>query len=278
MITEKQKKERKLGIGGSDMPIILELSSYKTAYQLYLEKKLIIESSHDETPIQYWGNVLESVIRAEFSRRNNVVVEEPTETFIHPFYNFMRGHIDGWIPEWNAVFEAKNSNQFMAHLWGKSQSDVIPIEYLVQVAFYCSVLNSPCAYISVLIGGNDYREFKYTRDLELEETIIHAATKFWDSVQNDNPPTPINHNDIKLKYPFHDPAKSKSVDSFINDKLCDIKSVRLKMKELKEIEDKSKLTIMEYMEDAECLVDECGRALVTWKSNKNNSRQFLIKD
>src|ERR1700753_293428 len=134
MITEKQKKERKLGIGGSDMPIILGLSSYKTPFQLYLEKKLIIEISQDESPIQYWGNVLEAVIRTEFSRRNNVVIEEPKETFIHPFYDFMRGHIDGWIPQWNAVFEAKNSNQFMTHLWGKSQSDVIPIEYLVQVA------------------------------------------------------------------------------------------------------------------------------------------------
>ena len=44
MITEKQRQERKLGIGGSDMPIILGLSTYKTPYQLYLEKTGIVDT------------------------------------------------------------------------------------------------------------------------------------------------------------------------------------------------------------------------------------------
>jgi len=181
MITEAQREERKLGIGGSDMPIILGLSNYKTPYQLYLEK--IGESVGDDaqTPYQYWGQQLESVIRDEFAKRNNVIVETP-DTSIHPFHDYLRGNVDGFIPAWNAVLEVKCSAGFMAHEWGEDGSDVIPMQYLVQVAHYCAVLNADFAYIAVLIGGNDYREFKYTRNFELESKIMDAAKTFWECV------------------------------------------------------------------------------------------------
>jgi len=68
----------------------------------------------------------------------------------------------------------------MAHEWGEDGSDTIPMQYLVQVAHYCATLNADCAYIAVLIGGNQYREFKYTRDLQLEATPNDAAKKFWE--------------------------------------------------------------------------------------------------
>ena len=166
MITEEQKEQRKLGIGGSDMPIILGLSNYKTPYQLYLEKKGILSTSDEMSPLQYWGNRLEGIIRDEFADRNKVIIETPN-TLIHPFYDFMRANIDGYIREWESVLEVKCSSQFMANEWGDDGSDNIPMAYLVQVAHYCSVLNAPSAYIAVLIGGHDYRQYKYTRDFEL---------------------------------------------------------------------------------------------------------------
>src|SRR3954465_6664627 len=105
------------------MPIILGLSNYKTPYQLYLEKSGLLESTQEETQLQYWGNQLEVVIRKEFRKRNKVRVTTPKETFVHPFHQFMRGNIDGFIPKLNAVFEAKCSMQFMASEWGEHGSD-----------------------------------------------------------------------------------------------------------------------------------------------------------
>ena len=206
MITEQQRKERLLGIGGSDIGIILGLSNYKTPYQLYLEKIGEIDSVYEETPLQYWGHQLEPVIRNEFAKRNNVSVEIP-ESFVHPFYDFLRGNLDGFIPSLNAVLEVKCSNQFMAHEWGDIGSDVIPMQYLVQVAHYCAITNADCAYIAVLIGGWDYREFKYTRDMQLEETLIEAAKTFWNCVQTQTPPEPTTQVDLRLMFPKHDPEK-----------------------------------------------------------------------
>lgn len=276
MITDAQREERKLGIGGSDMPIILGLSSYKTPYQLYLEKIGEADNDSEETELQYWGNQLEGIVRDEFAKRNNVVVETP-DTVVHPFNDFLRGNVDGYIPAWNAVLEVKCSSGFMANQWGEDGSDVIPMPYLVQVAHYCSVLNADCAYIAVLIGGNNYREFKYTRDLALENKIIDAAKAFWECVQTRTPPEPINQIDLKLMYPKHDPEKTKTIDSEVAEQLTTLADTRFKIKALSEIEDKYKFNIMQFMKDAECLTDESGKPIVSWKANKRGARTFLLK-
>lgn len=276
MITEQQRKERSLGIGGSDMPIILGLSNYKTPYQLYLEKIGESEINDEMSPVQYWGHLLEEIIRDEFSKRNNVTVETP-ETIVHPFYDFMRGNIDGFIPEWNAVLEVKCSSSFMAHEWGEDGSDVIPMQYLVQVAHYCAITNADSAYIAVLIGGNDYREFKYIRDLELEYHVLSEAKKFWKCVDTKIPPNPVNQIDLKLLYPKHDPEKTLTINRDISQQLTILSETRFKIKELSQVEEKFKFNIMQFMQNAECLVDESGRPIVSWKANKRGTRTFLMK-
>lgn len=275
-LSKEKIQERKLGIGGSDMPIILGLSNYKTPYQLYLEKKGIISTGDISSPVQYWGNRLEAIIRDEFADRNNVLIQTP-DTIVHPFYDFIRANIDGYISEWEAVLEIKCSTQFMANEWGEDGSDYIPMAYLAQVAHYCSVTNADCAYIAVLIGGHDYRQYKYSRDLELEKTIIDAACAFWDAIQKDLPPPATNQIDLRLMFPRHTVGKTVNVVNGIDTHLKNLTEAKAKMKELQAIEEESRFNIMRYMEDNECLVDESGKPLITWKANKKGSRTFLLK-
>ena len=277
MITQQQREDRKLGIGGSDMPIILGLSNYKTPYQLYLEKIGETESTYEDTELQYWGHQLEPIIVQEFMKRNNVTVQESPDSYVHLFHDFLRGNLDGFIPELNAVLEVKCSNQFMAKEWGEEGSDVIPMQYLVQVAHYCAVTNADCAYIAVLIGGHDYREFKYTRDLDLESKVIDAAKKFWECVQNKTPPEPINQVDLRLMYPKHDPEKTITIEPDVAEQLTTLVDTRFKIKALSEVEEKYKFNIMQFMKDSECLVNEQGIPVITWKANKRGSRTFLMK-
>lgn len=276
MITEQQREERKLGIGGSDMPIIMGLSNYKTPYQLYLEKTGQVTPVEEENQLQYWGHQLEGIIRNEFATRNKVHVDCP-DTITHPFYPYLRANVDGLIQEWNAVLEVKCSSSFMSAQWGEDGSDVIPMPYLVQVAHYCAVTNSDCAYIAVLIGGNDYREFKYTRDLELENHVIEAAKTFWECVQSKTPPAPINQVDLKLMFPKHREEKTVTINKDVAQQLTTLTRTRFQIKELSDVEEQYKFNIMQFMKDAECLVDESGKPIVSWKSNKRGSRTFLLK-
>jgi hypothetical protein len=42
-------------------------------------------------------------------------------------------------------------------------------------------------------------------------------------------------------------------------------------------EEQYKFNIMQFMQDAECLVDKEGRPIISWKANKRGSRTFLVK-
>lgn len=276
MITEQQRLARKHSIGGSDTAILMGLSSFKTPYQLFLEKKGLLESSQEESQYAYWGNKLEKVIRDEFAERNKVKIEEP-DMMVHPLIDFMHANVDGYIPEWDAVLEVKCSNAFMASQWGESGSDIIPMPYLVQVAHYVSVMNAKCAHIAVLIGGNDYREYVYHRNLELEAMVIKACSDFWDAVQNDNAPPPYDDSDLKLMYPVSAPKKTVTINSLTRDELTKHIALAAEQKALKTAADKHAFNIKVQMQDAEALLDEQGIPLVTYKSAKNGSRRFIVK-
>lgn len=276
MLSEKQIQHRKLGIGGSDMPIILGLSTYKTPYELYLEKSGLKKTSDEMTPVQYWGSKIEPLLREEFELRNGVKVSQP-DSLVHPFYDYIRANVDGFIDEWNSVLEIKCSHAYMSKEWGENGTDAIPMSYLVQVAHYCGVMNASTAHIAVLIGGNDYREFKYVRDLDLENTLLKAASEFWQCVETKTSPGLQNLRDVNAAYGESKPREVTANEN-INYALKRYKKYTRHIKKIKELQESYRFTIAEYMKDADCLVDSDGNRLATFKSSKTGARRFLIKE
>lgn len=287
-------KSRKLGIGGSDIPIIMGMSHYKTPYQLYQEKISDNVVISQENEPQEWGNILEPIIRIKFAEKNKLRIIAPenhkkyqqisnlisyeSQEIIHPLYDYMRGNLDGFIPDLNAVLEIKCSNQFMSDKWGKEGSDSIPFTYILQVAYYCMLTNADMAYIAVLIGGNSYKEFIYKRNLDIESKITKESQKFWYCVKNRIPPKPMNEIDLRIMFPDHKSKKSVIADEEIKEKLNIINSSREKIKILTQEEHKSKIKIMEYMKDCELLLDDQGIKIASWKKNIKGSRTLLIKN
>lgn len=263
-------------IGGSDIPVILGLSSYKTPYVLYLEKTGTLEETYEETEQQYWGKMLEPVIREHFAKKHNVEILQP-ETIRHPICDYLRANLDGYAPELDAVLEIKCSDKFMRGQWGDEGTDVIPMTYLTQGAHYALLKDSVKTIFPVLIGGNEYREFTYIRDPEIETMIFQAANDFWSCVKSGTPPDPINIDDMKLKYNQTNPEKFLTVTQEISSELMKLADVKAKIKELNELEKEYRFQIMNHMKDSECLIDESGKPLVTWKANKKGQRTFLLK-
>lgn len=277
MLTTKQLSERKLGIGGSDMPIILGLSIYKTPYQLYLEKIADGDPVQSpETTYQYWGNQLEPVIREHFAKKYQIAVETP-DTIVHREYTFLRANVDGFIPSLNAVLEIKTASGWITKEWGENGSDVIPLAYRAQVAHYCLTSGAEKAIIAVLIGGNDYREYIYTPNDNVTKIILNSAKTFWDCVTNRTPPAPSNTVDCRLK--FGAVAPEKSIQLSPKSKLESIVNTLAKLKEEMRVslakEDRLKTEIMQDMGDAEYITDIHGKPVVSWKMTKRG-RMFLM--
>lgn len=275
MLTNQQLLDRTKGIGGSDVAIILGLSDFKTPLELYLEKRGEIEIDTTQTPLQEWGNRLEPVVIEKFIENNNVNVSYP-DTIIHPLYDFMRANIDGFIDNTKRVLEVKCCNSFAASEWGEPGSDEVPFKYLTQVIHYVSCANVDGGDFAVLIGGYDYREYFYERDTTLERKIISACSDFMDCVKSGAEPDAVKISDLKLKYnPV--PGKEVTINQDLVMKIPHLSDVKIKQKQLKELENEYKFEIAKYMADAECLVDANGKPVATYKANKKGSRSLLLK-
>lgn len=276
MITQQQRIARNLGLGGSDIPIIMGISFYKTPYQLYLEKISNVPVDEDMTEAQYWGHKLEPIVREEFEKRHNVTVETP-DTIIHPDYPFLRGNIDGFIPAYNAVLEIKTSSEFVADKWGEEGTSDIPMPYLLQVAHYRFLTNADSVYIAVMIGPHKYREYKYVCDKELENKILKAAQVFWECVQTKTPPKLETTSDVRLMFPIHQEEKQIIIAPEIEKQFKNLIETRFQLKMLGDVEEQYKANIMSHMQDAETLIDNSGHVLATFKTNKRGTRTFLMK-
>src|ERR1017187_7627754 len=125
MLTEEQRQRRKDGLGASDSSIIMGYSTYKTPYQLYLEKTGIVSDEESQTEQQYWGNALEPAILRRFEQENKVTITTP-DTIYHPDFPFIFANLDGWISATQSVVEAKCVNSFQRGQWDSAMSDGIP--------------------------------------------------------------------------------------------------------------------------------------------------------
>ena len=67
-------KQRKLGIGGSDVAAVLGLSAFRTPTDVYLDKIGEAEP-RQATDSMHFGQLLEAVVAKEFARRTGMKVQ-----------------------------------------------------------------------------------------------------------------------------------------------------------------------------------------------------------
>lgn len=278
MLTKEIIEARRMGIGGSDAAAICGLSTFRTPYQIYLEKICqTIEEKKDVKSLQriMWGHFLESIISDHFASRNKVTLIKKDMTW-HPEHEFMFANTDRFIVEWNAILEIKTVDKFACEFWGEEGTDQIPEQYLVQCAHYASVMNVDKVYLAALIGGNDYREYLYERNLQLEEALIQKEKYFWqEHVQKLNPPPASYPSEAAFKYSSVEPEKVEVANSETLAAVKNLLTLKESLRKLNSQEEEIKTKLMEKMKDAEKLIDEAGSTLITWKKTKT-SRQFRL--
>lgn len=188
---------RKKGIGGSDASVVCGVNQYKSPVELFMEKTNQ-QAPEEAGEAAYWGNVLEAVVRAEFTKRTGIEVLEVNKLLRSKEYPYMLANLDGVCrhPSYGTcVFEAKTANAFKAGEW----EETIPHEYMLQLQHYLSITGYVGAYIAVLIGGNTFKWSFIERDEELISKLIRWEGDFWERVKSDIPP-PLDGSEASAKY------------------------------------------------------------------------------
>jgi putative phage-type endonuclease len=294
-ITERSEwlRQRRSGIGGSDIAAIMGLSPWKTSYQLWLEKTGQAPDT-EETPAMYWGTVLEDVVAKEYAVRTADKVQRVNQILRHPELEFMIANIDRAVinPEisgnvrWTGqglttdkILECKTANGFAASKWGEPGSDFVPEQYIMQCQWYMGVTNTEYCDLAVLIGGNDFRVYHLQRDKELIDMMIAAAGEFWGYVLRNEPPPPTTTAECAELYSKADKGSVAYIDEDGMSAAIEILQIADRMKELKAREDELKATIQSQMANSE-VAEHMGTQIATWKnqiSNRLDTKQ-LKKD
>ena len=139
-------KDRDKYIGGSDIPIIMGLSPFKTRFELAQEKAGIREDDFNGNEYTEYGNIMEPKIREYLNK--------------HYGYNFVedkvidgdiRYHADGWDKSRGTILEVKTTSQIFNTLDGYKK-------YIVQLALGMDKFNAKEGILAVYERPDDFNE------------------------------------------------------------------------------------------------------------------------
>jgi len=94
MAYEDWLEHRKLGIGGSDASVVCGINRYKSPVELWMEKTDLLPYQ-EAGEAAYWGTLLESLVRDEFTKRTGINVSQVKHMLQHEKYPFMLANLDG---------------------------------------------------------------------------------------------------------------------------------------------------------------------------------------
>lgn len=182
MAQETVKQDRERYIGGSDIPVILNISPFGTRYNLLLQKCGYYTSSFDGNEYTEYGNVLEPKIR-----------------------DYINEDLEDKFYEGKHIIEARDGEPIgvRCHTDGENQDTVLEIKttsrvhdnieeykiYLVQLLFYMVTTNKQNGILAVYQRPEDFNEefqadrlrlYRVTQSeyKELITTVFTAVEKF----------------------------------------------------------------------------------------------------
>ena len=162
--------DRELYIGGSDIPIIMNISPFKTRFDLLLEKAGYKENDFTGNENTEYGNILEPKIREYINE--TLYKKEPfkVDTIIK---DDLRGNFDGINK--NAILEIKTTSQVY--------DDVNDYKiYLVQLLFYMQLAKKEKGVLAVYHRPEDFNEEFDEKRLQIFMVDINNYKKLLEEI------------------------------------------------------------------------------------------------
>ena len=190
------------GLGGSDAGIVMNVSNYKTPYQLWEEKTGKVKREFITNEAIEKGNKLEPILYNLFEvlyGNKYEVINTKDISLSSKQYPFLRANLDGALINkqtgQKGVLEIKSSTIQNASMLKKWQKDDLPITYYFQVLHYLYVtgFDFVILYAILDIPWANKQETRivemYKEALEADiEILIKTERWFWDKVITKTPP------------------------------------------------------------------------------------------
>lgn len=185
-------EKRLLGLGGSDAPVILGLSPWKSPLALWAEKTGLIEGDNlgANEEAASWGAILEQPIAQAYVRVTGRTLIDHGRYAIHASeaYPFMHATIDREIIPLDGrgpgSLSIKTASGFKYEQWDEEP----PLFYQVQLQHELIVKGWQWGSFAVLIGGQKFRWCDAERNERFCSSLIEHEETFWHGVIHGIPP------------------------------------------------------------------------------------------
>jgi len=278
---------RKSGIGSSDAAAAVGLNPYKSTLELWLEKtgqdaNLPKVDPNDETSPLYWGNLLETVVAAHYTKRTGHRVRRVNAILQHPTHPWMLANLDREVvgaPDVQ-ILECKTTGLNGARLWEEGVPEYVQLQVMHQLA----VTGKQAADVAVLICGQELRVHRIHRDETMIGQLIQLEQQFWSLVERGQQPAADGsdsaHTALRCLYPQD---TGRTVDCRqnlpISAAFTELLEVRETLSSKAERENQLKHRIQQHMGDATRAIFRNGE--VTWRRAKDSTSidlEELLRD
>ena len=184
---------RKEGIGASEAPMVLGISTYKTTHKLWQEKTGVIETKDESNFVFEKGKVIEAKGRAHFELMNDK--DCPPVCVEMDEYPFLRASLDGYNAKENFALEIK-------YVGKDAMENEIPAHHMAQLQHQMMICG---ANDITYIRSNDGVKFKadvVKRDQKYIDDLLVKELEFWKMVTSKKePPVPEKKKRKKKSIP-----------------------------------------------------------------------------
>ncbi len=190
----------------TDVAALFGLSPYKTAFELWHEKRSGEVARVKDNDRMRWGRRLESVVAEGIAEERGWQARPFKEYGRLPElrlgasfdYRVRPNHTGTDSPD-DSILEIKTVDALAFRNGWTIEDDYVeaPAHIELQVQHQMLVSGLRRAYIGVLIGGNRIEILEREADDQVHAGIIAAARKFWDSIEAGTPPAPVMPDDAQ---------------------------------------------------------------------------------
>lgn len=201
------------GLGGSDMPVAMGVSPWKTPSELWEEKtgRREPEDISDRWSVLK-GVLLEDGLRHRFAKRHPElgVINGTNISLRSKAHPHMLASLDGFLYDkasdsWG-ILEIKTTNaQSGRTQWHRPDGTLTaPLHYMAQVTHYMAVTGFRWGWFYADIGEAEPVEVRFEWDQDDVDADVDAASRFWHLVETDTRPALTGVRDVPLAYPDPD--------------------------------------------------------------------------
>lgn len=209
-------KLRHHGIGSSDVGAVIGLNTFKSPYQLYLEKFSDTPVDREPSFAMKFGLMVEDEIARYYAKITGNRIRRDNYIRFHAEYPFLLANLDRLIthdvkgqpfPNGHGILEVKTAGEHAAAAW----KDDVPLYYYSQVQHQLAVTDLQWAAIIVVIGNRDCRIVPIVRDEAFIAEQVKVCVRFWQEHVKQQVPPKWTFQDLDLIYAK--PGKEVAVPS-----------------------------------------------------------------